>query len=278
MLPLHHRATHSLPFISALVLEVLGVGFRSSLLSPLSAVLLREFSSGSSLFLSAQRSLDTSPSSACLSSFPPRHLLECFPCFFFAFPYFGDSSCSSDSTYASFPPPAVRFSLHICSLRFRSPGPLFCLRFFSVLLLRFLSTCLWLFPFHICFFVCIFSSFYSVCHLHHIPSCCLARAVSSLLSSSRVFYATLVTLLQGCTVRCGRLWVSFSLRLSVLPKVGGGGGGGGISATSSVSHSGVYVLSGFVLRRFCVAYLEFCFRLCVFPASLSRDGLVGLYL
>ena len=40
--------------------------------------------------------------------------------------------------------------------------------------------------------------------------CLLARAVKSLLSPSRVFYAALVTLLQGCLSDCVRLYMSFS--------------------------------------------------------------------
>ena len=76
-----------------------GLAFvRLFLLSPLSAVFLREVSSRSSLLLSTLRLLAAQPYSARLSSFPPRPPLRVFPCFFFfALPYFRDSSSGSGS-------------------------------------------------------------------------------------------------------------------------------------------------------------------------------------
>ena len=53
------------------------------------------------------------------------------------------------------------------------------------------------------------------------------------------------------------------------PRGGGGGGGGERSVGSSVLPSGVYALSGFVVRRVCVVYLEFFFVRVFHPASCS---------
>ena len=232
-------------------------------------------------------SLAAQPSSARLSSFPQRPPLGSFPCFFFAFPYFEDSSSGS---CLHIPPPAW-FSLRICPPRFRSPDPLICLCFLSVLLLQFLLPICSCFPF-------VFASLPVCCHLSSplslscvfVSFCCpllllncfhgcfLSHAVSSLRSPSRIFYTVLVPCFSvvpmGAIAYACRSLSDFSGCVFFRKPGGGGGGGGGVLLT-------LFVFCSVCSLRFCASQgLRCLFRLLVsfVFASLSGFGLVGLRL